>query len=129
MKTPLQHFSSRRLGAWQSEWEFLQRSVARAPGTISVSAVLAAIMDHSVKTNRFVITADGKSVSTDKDRAITDKRADSNPRKIPKTYVQSAIAINLGSCLASVAYRFKGNEASASAVASGLRDECRTASS
>ena len=31
MKTPLQHFSSRRLGAWQSEWEFLQRSVAREP--------------------------------------------------------------------------------------------------
>jgi acetylornithine deacetylase len=31
MKTPLQHFSSRRLDAWQGEREFLQRSVAREP--------------------------------------------------------------------------------------------------
>jgi hypothetical protein len=36
MKTPLQHFSSRRLGTWQGEWEFLQRSLARDPDALQV---------------------------------------------------------------------------------------------
>lgn len=32
MKTSLHHLASRRVAAWQGEWEFLQRSLAREPG-------------------------------------------------------------------------------------------------
>ena len=34
MKTPLQHFSTRRLSSWQGEWEFLRLSLAAEPDAV-----------------------------------------------------------------------------------------------